>query len=451
MRRSLFFSGTYGHAFGRIVFLALLHVATPAQADSPTLTPAQIAQAATPSVVLIKTPIGLGSGFIVTADGKIVTNFHVIRDVNQATVTTADGKAYQDVEVMALDPARDLAVLRTAARTPRPLILGDSGQVQPGEHVVAIGNPLGFGDTVSDGLLSAVRKLPQITLLQISAPISHGSSGGPVFNDHGQVIGVSALVVAGGQNLNFAIPINAVKGMLAGDKGRKLASYPTAPQHRDIPNYPVSMLDDCQKPQLETVVNTISRAIGVGAPLYNEGNLEACYRIYEGAALELQRTAPQCPGPTKALADGISRADRLAGWSEKAWAMRDAFDGVLDVVQRSKSGGMVQRHVPLVGQSVFEHCPSKDVSAIADAISSAIDSGAPLFNAGNTEACVRIYAGAISQIDRTFDRCPAVRQVLQAGITNADNRDGWPAKAWALRDAFDGLMNAIGTFRAHQK
>ena len=438
--------------FGLLLFLIAVPFTVHGQEPTLNLTPAQIAQAAIPSVVLIRTPTGLGSGFVAAKNGKIVTNFHVIRNAAHAVVVTSDGAEHKDVEVIALDETRDLVVLRINAPGLKPLTLGDSSLSKPGEHVVAIGNPLGLGNTVSDGLLSGVRQLQQLALLQISAPISPGSSGGPVFNDHGEVIGVSTLLLAGGQNLNFAIPINSVKTMLTGDKGKPLAAYVATPQRRDIPNHPLSLLDQCPMPQLQTVVSAISRAIHVGAPLYNQGNVEACYRIYEGAALEVQRTVLECPGPKQALADGISHAEKLSSWSDKAWAMRDSFDGILALAQKSEGGSAgasgVQRHVPEVPPAVINECPSEDVRAIAGSIAAAINSGAPLYNGGNIEACFRIYAGAISDIDRKFSRCPAARQVLLTGVSNADQLDGWTAKAWALRDSFDGLMNAIAKKQA---
>ncbi len=296
------------------------------------LTPAQIADSGIPSVVLIRTPLGLGSGFFATPDGKIVTNFHVIRGASKATVITSDHVEHSDVEVIALDRAHDLAVLRIAAKVARPLPLADSSLARPGEHVVAIGNPLGLGNTVSDGLLSAVRTLPHLTILQISAPISPGSSGGPVFDDAGQVIGVSTFLIAGGQNLNFAIPINVAKPMLAGNNGRPLSAFALEGPHRNVPDFPVSLLDQCPAEGLKTVMGTISRAINVGAPLYNQGNVEACYRIYEGAALEAGQSVQQCAGPKRALADGLSNAKQRPDWTGKAWAMRDAFDGLIAVV-----------------------------------------------------------------------------------------------------------------------
>ncbi len=418
------------------------------QENAPNLTPAQIAEIAIPSVVVIKTPIAVGSGFVAAPEGKIVTNFHVIRGAGQATVVTSDRAEHKDVEVIALDEAHDLAVLRISAPGLKPLPLADSNSSKPGEHVVAIGNPLGLGVTVSDGLLSGIREFSKATFLQISAPISRGSSGGPVLNDRGEVIGVSTFLIAGGQNLNFAVPINAVKRMLEENKGTPLAASAAAIPRRNIPNHPLSLLDRCPAPQLQTVVGAISRAINVGAPLYNQGNIEACYRIYEGAALEAQRSVAECPGPKQALADGLSNADKLSTWSEKAWTMRDSFDGILAVARQR---GTIERHVPEVPQSVIDECPSEDIAAIATSISAAINSGAPLFDSGNVEACFRIYQGAIGEIDRKFSRCQAVREILHDGIRNAGRVAGWPAKAWALRDSFDGLLNAAGKHQSASK
>jgi serine protease Do len=420
-----------------------------ADEPAPKLTPEQIAQIAVSSVVVIRSPTGLGSGFVAAADGKIVTNFHVIEGATQASIITSDRVEHTDVEVIALDKAHDLAVLRIRTQKLKPLTLGDSSLAKAGEHVVAIGNPLGLGGTISDGLLSAIRELPNLTVLQISAPISRGSSGGPVFNDHGEVIGVSTFLLSGGQNLNFAIPIDIVKPMLAGNKGTPLAAHMTPVPSRNIPHYPPSILSDCPAPQMQTVVRAISQAINVGAPLYNQGNFEACYRIYEGAALEVQQTVQQCQGPKQALVHGIDNAKKRTEWSDKAWAMRDTFDGLLAIAgpppATGSSSKAVTRHIPLVPLSVIDECPTKDVISIAESISAAIHSGAPLYNSGNVEACYRIYEGAISEIDRKHSSCPAARGVLQEGIHNADQVTDWPAKAWALRDSFDGLMNAIVT------
>jgi serine protease Do len=416
-------------------------------APAPSLTPAEIAETATPSVVLIKVPDGLGTGFVVSADGRIVTNMHVIRGAKSAIVQTAEGKEYADVELMAADEPHDLAVLRIRARDLKPLALGDSSAAKPGQHVVAIGHPLGLGNTVSDGLISAVREIsPQRSMLQISAPISPGSSGGPLFNDRGEVIGISTLVITGGQNLNFAVPINAVKPLLTIEKGIALAKYksPNA-RERHIPEHPLALLDECPVAQLRTIVGDIDAAIKLGAPLYNDGNFEACYRIYESTALDMEKKVEACEGPKRALLDGVKNADHVERWDDKAWAMRDAFDGVLAVTARKLGGpeGGVRREIPHHEAEIFAQCDDDGIGQVGESIVAAIENGAPLYNDGNIEACYRIYAGAIRDISRKVERCPAVKQALQDGLRKAEAKGSWKDKAWALRDAFDGMLDAI--------
>lgn len=429
------------------IYAALLGLLA-AGAAQAALTPEQIAARATPSVVLIKVPGGLGSGFVVSGDGRVVTNFHVIRGARSATVTTADGREFSAVEVMGADPAHDVAVLRIGAHGIDPLPLGVSAAARPGEHIVAIGHPLGLGDTVSDGLVSAVRAVSKdFSLLQISAPISPGSSGGPVFDDQGEVIGISTLFVTGGQNLNFAVPIDAVKPLLRLEQGVPIASYAFPEKPRNVPHHPLALLDDCPADQLKVIAGNIDRAINIGAPLYNKGNYEACYRIYEGAALDSDKAVPACAGPRRALLEGLRNADRLEGWSDKAWAMRDAFDGVLDVAARKYAAaantGSMKRPTPVYPLQVLDGCSAASQASLRSGIGSAISSGAPLYNAGNAEACYRIYEGAVGDFGRRAADCAAVKQVLQEGLHQADAAQGWQDKAWALRLVFDGLDDVL--------
>src|SRR5690348_17225534 len=116
-------------------------------ASADKLTPAQIAKRTIPSVVTVRVPTGLGSGFVV-ADGLVVTNLHVIGTAQEASVVLADGRELQQPEVLAADEAHDLVVLKVPTRGLRPLPLGDTRAVHPGDRVVAIGHPLGLSNTV---------------------------------------------------------------------------------------------------------------------------------------------------------------------------------------------------------------------------------------------------------------------------------------------------------------
>ena len=180
-----------------------------------------IAKAARQAIVTIvmaddDKPISRGSGFLVRSDGAIVTNYHVIATGNLAVVKFADGTISPVDGVLATDKVHDLAIIKIHGKTFPTLALGDSDQIQVGEEVVAIGNPLGLELTVSNGILSGIRsdEKGEDKLLQITAPISRGSSGGPLFNMFGEVIGINAMFLEGGESLNFAIPVNDAKGLL---------------------------------------------------------------------------------------------------------------------------------------------------------------------------------------------------------------------------------------------
>lgn len=421
------------------------------------LSPDKIAERAIPAIVLIKTATGLGSGFVVSSDGLIATNLHVIGNARQAIVELADGREFKEIEVINFDEAHDLIVLRIAAKNLPALALGDSTKVKVGERVVAIGHPLGLGNTVSDGLVSAVRKIsPQLTVLQVSAPISQGSSGGPLFNESGEVIGISTLIFTQGQNLNFGMPVNQLKSMLRSATGTPLAAWkpPVNQAQRKVKTYELSLLEGCSAQRLTEIQAAIQDAIKVGAPLYNDGNHEACYRVYAAAALDLNRKLANCPGPKRVLLEGVERADTRTKWADKAWVMRDAFDGVLEVIQRAAASNpkdrvasgnapTYPRNIPHHASNLLEGCSNDQRQYIGKAIVGAIDVGAPLYNKGNIEACFRVYEGAILDISRNAAACDGPNKALSAGLKEAANRSSYMDKAWALRDSFDGVLELL--------
>ncbi len=152
-----------------------------------------------------------GSGFFIEKDGKAVTNFHVLEDAYSAVVTVPDGTEYNVKGILGYDMQGDLAILQVDGNNFPFLSAGDSDEVTSGEKIYAIGSPLGLSNTISEGIVSGInRTIKNIPYIQITAAISHGSSGGALLNEKGQVIGITSAEIATGQNLNFAIPINAV-------------------------------------------------------------------------------------------------------------------------------------------------------------------------------------------------------------------------------------------------
>jgi S1-C subfamily serine protease len=307
-------------------------------------TPAEIAARSTPSVVSVRTEQSLGTGFVVSSDGLIATNLHVIAGNADITVTLSDHREFQVVEIWNGDRQRDLVIMRIQAKKLPVIPLGNSDAIRAGDSIVAIGHPLGLEDTVSNGLVSAVRKLDKgLTVLQISAPIAPGSSGGPIFNDHGEVIGVATAIMLGGQNINFGVPISYLKELLKKPAAVNLQTFAAATAERNaktdskrnIPALSIRILDGCSRGSIELMVKSLAAAIDIGAALYDDGNFAGSYHIYDGAASDLERKlGGSCQRPAKTLADGRKRAARLADPSDQAWAMRDTFDGLLDVIRR---------------------------------------------------------------------------------------------------------------------
>jgi len=196
---------------------------TPLPADAAPPPPGDtletIASRATAAVVRIdvRTPSDTrqGSGFLVDSNGRIVTNYHVIKDARSIEVKLASGDVYDAVEVMGTDERRDIAVLQVKGFHLPALALGNSDSVRIGATVVLIGSPLGLENTVSTGIVSGRRQEPEgYQLLQVSAPASPGSSGGPVLSGSGKVVGIAVSQMQAGQNLNFAVPINYARGLL---------------------------------------------------------------------------------------------------------------------------------------------------------------------------------------------------------------------------------------------
>ncbi|MCL5405517.1 MAG: DegQ family serine endoprotease [Deltaproteobacteria bacterium] len=162
----------------------------------------------------------LGSGFLISDNGLILTNNHVISKADEIKVKTFDGKIY-DAKVVGRDPKTDLALIRITGpkgTLPNPAVLGNSDAIRVGDWVIAVGNPFGLGNTVTAGIISAKGRIigegPYDDFLQTDAAINPGNSGGPLFNMQGQVVGINTAIVAQGQGIGFAIPINIAKSIL---------------------------------------------------------------------------------------------------------------------------------------------------------------------------------------------------------------------------------------------
>ena len=161
---------------------------------------------------------GLGSGFVVSSDGLILTNAHVVEGSNQVKVTLKNGQTYQG-KVMGTDSLTDLAVIKIEANSLPAITFADSDNLQPGEWAIAIGNPLGLDNTVTTGIVSATGRSSaqvgvadkRVSFIQTDAAINPGNSGGPLLNAQGEVIGINTAIIQNAPGLGFAIPSNAAR------------------------------------------------------------------------------------------------------------------------------------------------------------------------------------------------------------------------------------------------
>lgn len=160
--------------------------------------------------------LGQGSGIVISPTGAIATNYHVVESAYEVYIRFSNGKTYRKTTLIAENSYYDIVILKIEGNEYFKYVpLGNSDEVEVGEQVLTIGSPLGFENTVSDGVVSGKRDLGDFSLLQITAPVSSGSSGGALFNMKGEIIGITSLGSQWNvQNLNFAIPINVLKKLI---------------------------------------------------------------------------------------------------------------------------------------------------------------------------------------------------------------------------------------------
>jgi S1-C subfamily serine protease len=165
-----------------------------------------------------RTERGTGSGFVISSDGLILTNAHVINGADTVSVTMKDGRELQG-RVVGQDPLTDVAVVRVQANNLPVAPLGNSDNLKPGEWAIAIGNPLGLDNTVTAGIISATGRSSsevrvsdkRVSFIQTDAAINPGNSGGPLLNQRGEVVGMNTAIIGGAQGLGFAVPIGTAR------------------------------------------------------------------------------------------------------------------------------------------------------------------------------------------------------------------------------------------------
>jgi S1-C subfamily serine protease len=219
----------------RLLVTTMLLAATPQihahpQAAAQPFDSAQITKKISPGVVLIKGTASsgeiLGTGFIISSDGKIATNLHVVESLKNGGVQLASGEKFDSFSILAFDARKDIAVIKIPGFDLPTVALGNSNNVQVGEPVLAVGSPLGLQGTVTTGVVSSMRDDPTgggFKVLQTDASVNPGNSGGPLVNRQAEVIGIVTFKIRGGENLNFAIPINYLRGLVDSSPGTAMS------------------------------------------------------------------------------------------------------------------------------------------------------------------------------------------------------------------------------------
>jgi hypothetical protein len=236
--------------FGLISVVYLCVALAQAEAQSkPPLTTAQVAKVAAPATATILTldargdTVAQGSGFVIERTGVVVTNWHVLKGAAKAVIQFPSGEQFDWVRFLAGDSLADIVLLKFPAYD-LPTLATSTVVPDPGNKVVVIGSPLGLSETVSEGIVSAVRVIDGRQLVQISAPVSHGSSGGPVLDEKARVFAVATSQLPGGQQLNFAVPIRYALALLGDHQSPRPIDSVFARAQSQAPAAPDAVLSD---------------------------------------------------------------------------------------------------------------------------------------------------------------------------------------------------------------
>jgi hypothetical protein len=298
------------------------------------LTPLEAAS----SIVLLEFQRSYGLGFV-APNGRIVTSFHVVADEQDITAHLADGRVIPVKRVAAVDQKRDLAVLdvglldATPARVPAPRLV-DEGTVVHAYGMVPNEGRVRW----VDARVATVQVLGStLTVYRLEGEVPSDASGGPLIAGDGTTLGVVTVAESDEGLITLAVPWRYLEPLLLQNAELPLSALALGerkPPRREVPTHPLSLLEGSSPAGLDAAREAIAGAIQVGAPAYNEGDVDRCYRVYADAARKLIEGRRDCPGVQAALRAGLARAEALDDVDHQAWAMRDAFDGLLGVIEK---------------------------------------------------------------------------------------------------------------------
>jgi S1-C subfamily serine protease len=284
---------------------------------------ADVLERVRPAVLTITTAdsngkgLGFGSGFIVQANGVVITAWHVVSGAASAKVKLADGRTIMVLGLLGSDPVKDYALLKVDAAGLPTLIVGDSDKMRQGDKVYTLGSPEGLEQTASEGIVSAVRTDAAAgRLIQTTAPVSHGNSGGPLLNAQGQAVGVVLFKLVNGQALNFALAINQVN-----ITANALAVIPFVdPASSAVPTKPATLTLVLPPSKQATKLRAHKFAFVHGSEVGRLGKMKLKSKIYQSPNIH-SRVLTSITAGTYVAAEGIEGAwyavlmkDGSTGW-----------------------------------------------------------------------------------------------------------------------------------------
>ncbi|MGV3624310.1 MAG: S1 family peptidase, partial [Archangium sp.] len=288
------------------------------------------------AVVLLEFKNSYGLGFV-APNGRIVTCFHVVADEGEILAHLGDGRSLPVRTVCALDLRRDLVVLDVGLLDATPVRPGSDKLVEEGVEVFTYGMVSGERRVKwTEAHIDSVQVFgSSLSVYGMRGDVPPDASGAPVVDSNGVMIGVAALQQ--GDEGALVLPWRYVEPLLRQNRELPLSTLSSErrrPPKRDVPDHPISLLNGSAVSGLEVTTDSIADAIRVGAPAYNQGDIARCYTVYAEVAQRLIATRDDCPGVQVALRAGLARAAKMEELDLRAWAMRDAFDGLLLVIEK---------------------------------------------------------------------------------------------------------------------
>ena len=299
---------------------------------------AEIAARAAEGFVVLELKESYGVGFV-AAPGRIVSTLHVVSDETHISAHLSSGRTIEIPSVGGLDARRDLAVLFAPELDVQPMPPAPKRLIEEGTQAFTFSLSKDRARTQwIDVRIAAIQVLSDLlTVYRLEGDFPPDLSGAPLVSARGEALGVVTLAQGDDGPIVLGVPYRYLLPLLATSAPQPLSvlTLPKKPRRRRlVPQHPVALLDGSSAKGLEHVASVLNGAINVGASAYGKGDITACWRLYSETAERLLRDRHDCPGPMKALQEGLDRARGLDDVESRVWALRDSFDALLMLFEK---------------------------------------------------------------------------------------------------------------------